>query len=102
MSRGRKESRELETSAEENFEVLEDASKLVLEALHKLLEALKAETHLNTGKELAWPICNMIHAPRTHAQGSGHPWHPQKLRLGSDIRSNWLGVFLEASYFSDC
>ena len=50
MSRGRKESRELETSAEENLEVLEDSSKLVLEALHKLLEALKEETHLTLAR----------------------------------------------------
>ena len=64
MSRGRKESRELETSAEENLEVLEDSSKLVLEAFHKLLEALKEETTLDTGKALTGPTGNTINAPR--------------------------------------
>ena len=48
----------------ENLEVLEDSSKLVLEAFHKLLEALKEETTLDTGKALTGLIGITINAPR--------------------------------------
>ena len=34
----------------ENLEVLENSSKLVLEALNRLLEALKEETHLTLAR----------------------------------------------------
>ena len=54
-----------------------------------------------------WTLARNWHGPYatwythqdTHAQGSGHPWHPQKLRLGNNIRINGLGVFLEVSCF---